>query len=76
MKGKFTIKGRAEKIGGSYKPKHFFNSHNHAHTEFISKLAYRIINKSKAVIASRVNSIYQRVYLDETQDFAGWDFEL
>jgi DNA helicase-2/ATP-dependent DNA helicase PcrA len=74
--GKYYIKGRAEKIGNKYNPKHFFDSRNHAHTEFISKLACYIISESKVDIGKRINSIYKRVYLDETQDFAGWDFTL
>jgi len=75
-KGKFYIKGRSEKIGNKYNPKHFFDSRNNAHTEFISKLACCIISQSKVDIGKRINSIYKRVYLDETQDFAGWDFTL
>lgn len=72
--GKFYTPGRAEKINKKYNPKHFFDSRNHAHTEFISKLACHIISESKVDISKRMNSIYKRVYLDETQDFAGWDF--
>jgi len=74
--GKFYISGRAEKIDGKYNIKHFFDSRNHAHTEFISKLACNIISESKVDIGKRIKSIYKRVYLDETQDFAGWDFTL
>lgn len=74
--GKFNIKGRAEKNGSQYNPEHFFNSKGQAHTEFISKLACRILSESKIDIAKRISSIYKRIYLDETQDFAGWDFDL
>jgi DNA helicase-2/ATP-dependent DNA helicase PcrA len=74
--GKFYLAGRSEKVENKYNSKHFFDSRNYAHTEFISKLACYIISESKVDIGKRVSSIYNRVYLDETQDFAGWDFTL
>lgn len=75
-KGKFNIPGRAEKEGDKYNAHHFFDSKGRAHTEFIAKLACRVVSESKVDIAKRISSIYQRVYFDETQDFAGWDFDL
>ncbi|WP_340619941.1 UvrD-helicase domain-containing protein [Xenorhabdus siamensis] len=76
IKNRYMISGRKEKNGNTYNPRHFFDAKGQAHTEFISKLACRIITESEADIASRIKSIYQRVYLDETQDLAGWDFDL
>lgn len=72
----YTISGRAERIGNKYNPNHFLTTNHHAHTEFISKLACRVISESKVNISERLQSIYDRIYLDETQDFAGWDFDL
>ncbi|RLZ07846.1 hypothetical protein EAH57_10795 [Acinetobacter sp. 2JN-4] len=72
----YTISGRAERIGNKYNPNHFLTTKHHAHTEFISKLACRVISESKVNISERLQSIYDRIYLDETQDFAGWDFDL
>lgn len=71
-----TISGTAEKIGKKYNPTHFLTNNHYAHTEFISKLACRVISESKVNISERIQSIYDRIYLDETQDFAGWDFDL
>lgn len=71
-----NIAGRAEKIRNVYNPLHFLTSKHQAYTEFISKLACRIISESKVDISDRIQSIYDRIYLDETQDFAGWDFDL
>jgi len=70
------VPGTGEKVNGTYNDKHFLNSKGQAHTEFISKLACRILKESKVNIGNRISAIYDRVYLDETQDFAGWDFEL
>lgn len=72
----YNIPNRAEKIRNNYNPAHFLTSKYKAHTEFISKLACRIISESKVNISERLESIYDRIYLDETQDFAGWDFDL
>jgi len=71
-----NIPGRGEMIGGKYNKKHYLTSKNRAHTEFLSKLGCRIIKEDNINISERINSIYGRVYLDETQDFAGWDFDL
>ncbi|MDV6315931.1 UvrD-helicase domain-containing protein [Idiomarina sp. HP20-50] len=71
-----NISGRSEKIGGNYNPKHYLTSKNQAHTEFLAKLACRIVKTAKVDIAKRIEAIYGRIYLDETQDFAGWDFDL
>ncbi|MCD9489398.1 AAA family ATPase [Photobacterium phosphoreum] len=71
-----NISGRGEKIDARYNPKHYLTSKNQAHTEFIAKLACRIIKTSKVDISERIGAIYGRIYLDETQDFAGWDFDL
>lgn len=71
-----NIFGRGEKVNGKYNPKHYLTSKNQAHTEFIAKLACRIIKTSKVDISERIGAIYGRIYLDEIQDFAGWDFDL
>jgi len=74
--GDINIPGTAEKIDDKYNRKHFLNDKNQAYTEFISKLACRIITESKINISNRISDIYDKVYLDEAQDFAGWDFDL
>lgn len=75
-KGRRNIPGRGEMIGGKYNREHYLTPQNRAHTEFLSKLGCRIIKKDNIDISERISSIYGRVYLDETQDFAGWDFDL
>lgn len=76
MKAGRYIPGRGEKIKQKHNREHYLNSRNQAYTEFISKLACNILQVSKVDISLRVGAIYDRVYLDETQDFAGWDFDL
>ena len=75
-RGRMNIPGRKEKLKAKYNEKHFLTSQNRAHTEFLSKLGCRIVKEDNIAISERISSIYSRVYLDETQDFAGWDFDL
>lgn len=70
------IPNRGEKVKGKHNPDHYLTSKNQAHTEFLAKLACQIVKESKINISERIDAIYDRVYLDETQDFAGWDFSL
>ena len=72
-----TIPGTAEKIGQQFNPKHFLTAcKTKAHTEFLSKLATRVcaVNNKKPI--TRLESIYQHIFIDEVQDLAGWDFDV
>ncbi|MCW5203061.1 UvrD-helicase domain-containing protein [Desulfobulbus sp. US4] len=71
------IRGRKEKNGPNYNPKHFLTSkEGKAHTTYISKLAYRVNSLSKGKPIMRLSEIYQTVCIDEVQDLIGWDFEV
>jgi hypothetical protein len=72
-----TIRGTAEKIGNQYNSRHYLTScHTKAHTEYLSKLATRVcaVNHQKPI--SRLEAIYQHIFIDEVQDLAGWDFDI
>ncbi len=72
-----NIKGSGEKIEGNYNPKHFLTRNKgKAHTSYISKLAVRINSVSGGKSIARLSEIYSSIFIDETQDLIGWDFEL
>ena len=75
-KGNYTIKGTKEKNKNKYNEVHYLNSKNQVYTEFMSKLASRIIEESKINVFERIDDIYGRMYIDEVQDLAGWDFDV
>jgi superfamily I DNA/RNA helicase len=75
-RGNFTVKGTAEKVDGNYNPRHFLtNCKTKAHTEFLSKLATVMAKESKLKPIKRLSAIYQKIFIDEVQDLAGWDFD-
>lgn len=77
VRGHFTIKGRGEKIGDSYNPRHFLTSdHQKAHTTYLSKLAARINEEAEGKPVQRLAEIYDAVYIDEVQDLGSWDFDV
>jgi DNA helicase-2/ATP-dependent DNA helicase PcrA len=76
--GKVTKKGTAEQLAdGTFNPKHFLTiDGKKAHTEFLAKLATRIMKTSKNAPLTRLESIYSDIYFDEVQDLSGWDFDV
>ena len=73
-----TIPGRKEKnSGGEYSAQYFLTeSEKLVHTTYIAKLAARIIKESKLAPIRRLEAIYDHIYIDEIQDFIGWDYEV
>jgi DNA helicase-2/ATP-dependent DNA helicase PcrA len=77
MRNGRTIGGTAEKIGTRYNPRHYLTScQTKAHTEFLSKMGTRICTANNQKPISRLESIYQHIFIDEVQDLAGWDFDI
>jgi DNA helicase-2/ATP-dependent DNA helicase PcrA len=42
----------------------------------VTDFACQIIEKTKGLPISRIEGIFQRIYIDEAQDLSGWDLEL
>jgi DNA helicase-2/ATP-dependent DNA helicase PcrA len=75
LEGKtFHIKGRTEKIGDHWNPRHYVTRDNHAHTYYLAKLATRIHEQTGGKPARRLAEIYDAIFIDEIQDLVGWDF--
>lgn len=70
------IKGRKEKNGDHWNPRHYVTRDNDAHTYYLAKLAVRIHEQSGGKSARRLAEIYDAVFIDEIQDLVGWDFSL
>lgn len=76
--GNRTIFGRKEILdNGETNPLHFLTQNgNKAHSTYLSKLAKRIITKTKNAPIKRLENIYNKLYFDEVQDLVGWDYEI
>jgi DNA helicase II / ATP-dependent DNA helicase PcrA len=76
-RGGRNIPGTAEKAGGDYNSIHYLTrTSGKAHTSYLSKLACRIIKETRKKNISRLNEIYDAVFIDEVQDLVGWDFDI
>lgn len=56
--------------------KYYFTKHQKALTEKLSELAYDCNTKSGGKSIQRLCDIFENIYIDEVQDFAGYDLDL
>lgn len=56
--------------------KYYFTKHQKALTEKLSELAYDCNIKSGGKSIQRLCDIFENIYIDEVQDFAGYDLDL
>ena len=57
-------------------PNYYFTQNMKIYSDKISKFVYSVNEKSNGLIISRLSRIYQHIFMDEVQDFAGYDLEL
>ncbi|MEQ8604337.1 MAG: AAA family ATPase [Marivibrio sp.] len=55
---------------------YFFSSPNRIWSDRTTDFAYQLINATDGLPISRIQSIFDRIIVDEAQDLAGWDLEL
>src|ERR1017187_7852663 len=56
--------------------KHYFSGPGRIYSDKVSKFACEIIRKTCGLPVQRIEEIYDRLYVDESQDLAGYDLEL
>lgn len=56
--------------------KHYFTKDMGVYTDKLSKLVIRCNEKSKGKVITRLAKLFDRIYIDEVQDMAGWDLEI
>lgn len=57
-------------------PAYFFDSQGRLYGDKISEFALLCNVRSKGLIFDRLKALYERIYIDEVQDLAGYDLEL
>ncbi|CDE72998.1 superfamily I DNA and RNA helicases [Acidaminococcus sp. CAG:917] len=55
---------------------HYLDSNNRIYSDKIALLAYNTIIERKDKIINRLNRLFKKIYIDEFQDFAGYDLEI
>ena len=56
--------------------KHYFTSNGKIYSDKISKFSFNANSKSNLAIVNRLSALYDKIYIDEVQDLAGYDLEL
>lgn len=56
--------------------KFFTPNHHDLYSDKLSEFAVECYNKAKEQILNRLSGIFSVIYIDESQDLAGWDFEV
>lgn len=55
---------------------HYLDSENRIYSDKIALLAYKTIVQRKKEVFDRLKRLYKKIYIDEFQDFAGYDLEI
>ena len=82
IKGLAMVQSTGKKSKKAYRipkvkwEKYYFTQHQKALTEKLSELAYDCNIKSGGKSIQRLCDIFENIYIDEVQDFAGYDLEL
>lgn len=58
------------------KDSHYLTEKNYIYDDKVSKFIYNCDKCSKGLISKRLEKIYGSIFIDELQDFAGYDLEL
>ena len=78
---KYSFEKDGRKINVSYSEKeeflhHYFTSNQKIYSDKISKFSFNANSKSNLATIKRLSSFYDKIYIDEVQDLAGYDLEL
>lgn len=55
---------------------HYLDNNNRIYSDKIALLAYNTISERKDKIINRLKRLFKKIYIDEFQDFAGYDLEI
>src|SRR5690554_77252 len=78
---KYSFEKNGRKINVAYSEKdeflqHYFTSTHKIYSDKISKFSFNANLKSESAIINRLTLLYDKIYIDEVQDLAGYDLEL
>jgi DNA helicase II / ATP-dependent DNA helicase PcrA len=70
------VSGRSAQYTKKFSPLYFFSSRGEIYSDKVSEFALRCNELSRGLVFDRLKALYQRIYIDEVQDLAGYDLEL
>lgn len=72
----FYEKKAVERIYNQNHVQYYLNNARDIHKDNVSTLAMHCIDDSNGAVLSRLKNIYSQIFIDELQDYAGWDLEI
>lgn len=56
--------------------KYFTKDRNDIYSDKLSEFAFECYKKNKVDLIERISNVFSAIYIDESQDLSGWDFEI
>ena len=72
----FYTDEKPEKWYNSGHVQYYLNETNNLYKDNVAALAFKCVNDSDEAVIKRLEEIYSHIFIDELQDYAGWDLEI
>ena len=76
IEGVHMVANESAKYTSQDNKNHYLDSGNKIYSDKIALLAYKTILQKRSKVLGRLKQIYSHIYIDEFQDFAGYDLEI
>lgn len=72
----FYTNGKPERWNNSGHVQYYLNGAKDLYKDNVTALANKCVNDSNGAVIRRLEEIYSHIFIDELQDYAGWDLEI
>jgi DNA helicase-2/ATP-dependent DNA helicase PcrA len=77
IKGLLLISGQSARYTSEHDiAKHYFSSCKRVYSDKLAKLVVKCNSASQGMVFKRISNCFKYIYIDEIQDFAGYDLEV
>ncbi len=76
IKGINLVSNQSAPYTNQQSQNHYLDSNDRIYSDKIALLAYNTISERKDKIINRLKRLFKKIYIDEFQDFAGYDLEI
>lgn len=72
----FYTNEKPERWNNSGHVQYYLNGAKDLYKDNVTALAFKCVNDSDGAVIKRLEEIYSHIFIDELQDYAGWDLEI
>lgn len=72
----FYTNEKPERWNNSGHVQYYLNGAKDLYKDNVTALAFKCVNDSNGAVIKRLEDIYSHIFIDELQDYAGWDLEI